>query len=51
VWEMPRAVLVNADSTFEWRVSPGRLTDELARFVTEAYADEAAESTAEAAST
>lgn len=51
VEEMPRARLVNAESIFEWRVSPGRLDDELAAFVTEAYADEAAESTAEAAST
>lgn len=47
--ELPRARLVNAESIVEWRVSPGRLDDELASFITEVYADEAAQSTAEAA--
>ena len=37
VEEMPRARLVNAESIFEWRVSPGRLDDELAAFVDEVY--------------
>ncbi len=49
VEEMPRARLVNAESIIEWRINPGRLDDELAAFVTEAYADEAAGSTTEAA--
>jgi pimeloyl-ACP methyl ester carboxylesterase len=47
--ELPRARLVNAESIVEWRVSPGRLDDELASFITEVYADEAAQSTAEPA--
>lgn len=38
--ELPRARLVNAESIFEWRVSPGRLDDELATFVADVYADE-----------
>jgi hypothetical protein len=46
---LPRARLVNAESIVEWRVSPGRLDDELASFITEVYADEAAQSTAEPA--
>ena len=37
VEEMPRARLVNAESMLEWRVSPGRLDDELAAFVDETY--------------
>jgi pimeloyl-ACP methyl ester carboxylesterase len=49
VEEMPGARLVNAESIFEWRVSPGRLDDELATFVAEAYATEEAESAAGAA--
>lgn len=49
VEEMPRARLVNAESIFEWRISPGRLDDELADFVTEVYADEPAASAAGAA--
>ena len=40
VEEMPRARLVNAESIFEWRVSPGRLDDELAEFLAEVYAAE-----------
>jgi pimeloyl-ACP methyl ester carboxylesterase len=47
--ELPQARLVNAESIFEWRVSPGRLDDELAAFVADVYAGEAAESTAEPA--
>jgi len=42
--ELPRARLVNAESIFEWRISPGRLDDELAEFVTDVYAEEHAES-------
>ena len=42
VEEMPNARLVNAESIFEWRISPGRLDDELAAFITEVYADETA---------
>jgi pimeloyl-ACP methyl ester carboxylesterase len=49
VEEMPRARLVNAESIFEWRVSPGRLDDELAAFVADVYAGEGAESAAGAA--
>jgi len=47
--EMPRARLVNAESIFEWRISPSRLDDELAAFIAEAYAPEEAESAAGAA--
>jgi pimeloyl-ACP methyl ester carboxylesterase len=39
--EMPGARLVNAESIFEWRVSPKRLDDELAAFVADVYADRA----------
>jgi len=42
VEELPRARLVNAESIFEWRISPGRLDDELADFITEVYAEEPA---------
>lgn len=42
VEELPNARLVNAESIFEWRISPGRLDDELAAFVAEAYAAEEA---------
>jgi pimeloyl-ACP methyl ester carboxylesterase len=41
--ELPRARLVNAESIVEWRVSPGRLDDELASFIADVYADEPAE--------
>ena len=37
VEEMPNARLVNAESIFEWRISPGRLDDVLAEFVEETY--------------
>ncbi len=47
--ELPRARLVNAESIIEWRVSPGRLDDELAAFIADVYADEPAESTVQAA--
>jgi pimeloyl-ACP methyl ester carboxylesterase len=50
VEEMPRARLVNAESIFEWRVKPGRLDGELAEFIGAVYAEEQAESAAEAAS-
>ena len=49
VEEMPRARLVNAESIFEWRVKPGRLDGELAEFIGAVYAEEQAESAAEAA--
>jgi pimeloyl-ACP methyl ester carboxylesterase len=39
VEEMPNARLVNANSIFEWRFSPGRLNDELARFLDQAFAE------------
>jgi pimeloyl-ACP methyl ester carboxylesterase len=42
--ELPRARLVNAESIFEWHVSPGRLDDELAEFIADVYAEERAES-------
>jgi pimeloyl-ACP methyl ester carboxylesterase len=44
--EMPGARLVNAESIFEWRISPGRLDDELAEFIADVYAAEEAESAA-----
>ncbi len=47
--ELPGARLVNAESIFEWRISPGRLDDELAAFIAEAYASEEAERAAGAA--
>ena len=40
--EMPNARLVNAESIFEWRITPGRLDDELAAFINEVYASEPA---------
>jgi pimeloyl-ACP methyl ester carboxylesterase len=48
--EMPRARLVNAESIFEWLVSPGRLDDELTTFVADVYSAEPAASGAAAAS-
>jgi pimeloyl-ACP methyl ester carboxylesterase len=47
--ELPRARLVNAESIIEWRVSPGRLDDELASFIADVYTDEPAESTVQTA--
>lgn len=44
VSEMPRARLVNADSILEWRLRPGRLDNELARFVDEVYETDKASS-------
>jgi pimeloyl-ACP methyl ester carboxylesterase len=38
--EMPQARLVNAESIFEWRISPKRLDDELAGFLEHVYASE-----------
>jgi pimeloyl-ACP methyl ester carboxylesterase len=38
--ELPRARLVNAESIFEWRVSPKRLDGELAAFIDEVFASE-----------
>jgi pimeloyl-ACP methyl ester carboxylesterase len=40
--EMPGARLVEATSILEWRLNPGRLNDELARFLDEVYAGEPA---------
>jgi pimeloyl-ACP methyl ester carboxylesterase len=37
VEEMPKARLVDANSILEWRISPERLDDELARFLDEVY--------------
>jgi pimeloyl-ACP methyl ester carboxylesterase len=42
VEELPNARLVNAESIFEWRISPGRLDDELAAFMAEVYVAEPA---------
>jgi pimeloyl-ACP methyl ester carboxylesterase len=39
--EMPNARLVDANSILEWRLRPGRLNDELAEFVEDAYAPNA----------
>ena len=39
VEEVPNARLVNANSIFEWRLSPGRLDDELARFLDQVFAE------------
>jgi pimeloyl-ACP methyl ester carboxylesterase len=41
VEEIPNAELVDANSILEWRLSPGRLDDELARFLDEVYAEPA----------
>ena len=43
VEEMPGARLVEATSILEWRLNPGRLNDELARFLDDAYAEPGAE--------
>jgi pimeloyl-ACP methyl ester carboxylesterase len=40
VEELPKARLVDANSILEWRISPGRLDDELASFVEDVYAQE-----------
>jgi pimeloyl-ACP methyl ester carboxylesterase len=42
VEEMPGGRLVVATSILEWRLSPGRLNDELARFLDEVYAEASA---------
>jgi pimeloyl-ACP methyl ester carboxylesterase len=47
VEEMPGARLVEATSILEWRLNPGRLNEELARFLDEAYAEPGAEPAAE----
>jgi pimeloyl-ACP methyl ester carboxylesterase len=39
VEEMPKARLVDANSIFEWRLTPSRLNDELARFLDQVYAE------------
>ena len=39
VEELPNARLVNANSIFEWRLTPSRLNDELARFLDEVFAE------------
>lgn len=44
VEEMPGARLVEATSILEWRLNPGRLNEELARFLDEAYAPAGARS-------
>jgi pimeloyl-ACP methyl ester carboxylesterase len=45
VEEMPAARLVEANSIIEWRLSPGRLDDELSDFLEEVYTRETAEVT------
>ncbi len=47
VEEMPGARLVEATSILEWRLNPGRLNEELAGFLDEAYAEPGAERRAE----
>jgi pimeloyl-ACP methyl ester carboxylesterase len=47
VEEMPGARLVEATSILEWRLNPGRLNEELARFLDEAYAEPAAKAASE----
>jgi pimeloyl-ACP methyl ester carboxylesterase len=42
VEEIPRARLVDANSILEWRLSPGRLNNELAGFLDEVFAERAA---------
>lgn len=37
--ELPGARLVNAESIFEWRISPNRLDDELAEFLESAFSE------------
>ena len=39
VEEMPNARHVDANSIFEWRFTPGRLNDELGRFLDDAFAE------------
>ena len=41
VEEMPGARLVEATSILEWRLNPGRLNEELARFLEEVYSEPA----------
>jgi pimeloyl-ACP methyl ester carboxylesterase len=43
VEEMPNARLVDANSILEWRLTPDRLTDELAAFLDDVYAEGEAE--------
>jgi pimeloyl-ACP methyl ester carboxylesterase len=45
VEEMPAAQLVEASSIIEWRLNPGRLDDELSRFLEDFYAREPADIT------
>jgi pimeloyl-ACP methyl ester carboxylesterase len=45
VEEMPAAQLVEASSNIEWRLNPGRLDDELSRFLEDHYAREPADIT------
>jgi len=47
--EMPRARLVNAESIFEWRLSPKRLDEELAAFLADVFEAEPAEAGLETA--
>jgi pimeloyl-ACP methyl ester carboxylesterase len=39
VEEVPNARLIDANSILEWRLSPGRLDDELARFLDQVFAE------------
>jgi pimeloyl-ACP methyl ester carboxylesterase len=47
--ELPNARLIEASSILEWRISPGRLDDELAGFLTEVWEQGERGETAEAA--
>lgn len=49
VEEMPNARLIDANSILEWRLRPGRLDAELARFLEEAHAGDPADAVDEAA--
>jgi pimeloyl-ACP methyl ester carboxylesterase len=48
--ELPKARLVDANSILEWRISPGRLNDELAAFLEDVHAQAEPEARAEAES-
>jgi hypothetical protein len=39
VEELSNARLVDANSIFEWRITPSRLNEELARFLDEVFAE------------
>jgi len=49
VEEMPNASLIDANSILEWRLSPSRLDDLLAKFLDEAFSETAADAVSKAA--